>query len=307
MTARERKTHERKARGANHYRMVLAAGLATTALAVGLMYLVTSPTSLFLGSYELDIIPGGAMIIGFLSSIGYALGSRRTGVRMSHVMIGVVGALLVGSYFVALRVESLAIGVVHEKNPPIGVVEDDADSYGVETDETALDEPPGAYTRPRYKLLECIGFVLSGLIVPLTLLRVPYCKKCKMYLKRRKLGTFPAGNLARAGRTRKKEPEPPKDPDAPRTGLDLVHHLVDLAKQGDTAAFGSTLAAHGTSARKARKQKRWVVLILYRCPRCNVGFLRAAGHAKSSKEKSGKVIGQWRIEPEVVEALSKKA
>jgi hypothetical protein len=46
---------------------------------------------------------------------------------------------------------------------------------------------------------------------------------------------------------------------------------------------------------------------LCRCPRGNIGFLRAAGDPKSSEEKSGKVMGQWRIEPDVVEALARKA
>jgi hypothetical protein len=302
---------ERKARGASHYRIVLAAGLVSTALALGLVYLTTVHHISVLAWYAHGGGPLGAMMVGFIASIGYALGSRYTGVRMTKVMIGAIIGLHAASYVGGQYVESFAIGVVHKNARPVHAGEEKPDSRDLEAEDTRPGEPVEGYRRPWHRGLmslgECLGLIAGGLVLPLGLLRVPYCKRCKMYLKRSKLGVFPAGGLNRAGRKGKREPEAPEDPDAPPTGLALVHDLVDLAREGDTATFESAIAAYGVSASKARERKRWITLILYRCPRCNIGFLRAAGYAKSSKEKSGKVVGQWRIEPDVVEALARRA
>jgi len=76
--------------------LVLSAGLATTVLTLGIVYLLGAQV---MGWYVNYIIPAGAIFVGLCAGLGYGLGSWFTGAKISGRLLLMVVILQVIAYF----------------------------------------------------------------------------------------------------------------------------------------------------------------------------------------------------------------
>lgn len=179
------------------YLPVLLSGLGTTALTLLGIYLLDTKASDFhiMGWYANYVIPAGAIIVGIAASSGYGLASWFSGVKITRKLLWTVLALQFAAYFAAQYIEFINLHLVYRASgQPVGFFtyyDAVARSFAWKQSNGSMGEPLGVWGY-FFRGLEVVGFVAGGLIVPLALLKAPYCPDCQRYMKTRQLAFVPA-------------------------------------------------------------------------------------------------------------------
>jgi len=108
------------------YTPVILSGLATTALALGGIYVLDVSASDFhiMGWYADYVLPVGAVIVGVAASSGYGLASWFSGVKITKNLLWMVLGLQLAAYFAAEYVEFKNLHLIHRiDNSPVGFFE----------------------------------------------------------------------------------------------------------------------------------------------------------------------------------------
>lgn len=252
--------------------LVLSAGLATTVLTLGIVYLLGAQV---MGWYVNYIIPAGAIFVGLCAGLGYGLGSWFTGAKISGRLLLMVVILQVIAYFGAQYLDYVmlraAVGV------PFSFLEyfDFVTRSFAWEDNGQPGQPFGAWGYG-IRALEIAGFALSGMIAPAVLFATPYCDNCQVYMRTKDLCLLPAGVLPR--KIKKKDVEGQQLYDleqahALQAGQELLSDLVSKVETSDAAGFAQIINEQAAIKKETGKLISRIQVRLQRCSRCRGGRL----------------------------------
>ena len=195
---------------------VLLSGLATTALALVGVYLLSTNTDDFniMGWYANYVLPIGALIVGFVAASGYGIASWRTGQKITRRLLWTVLAFQVVAYFVSQYIEFHSLGLQYNDGTPVGFLtyfDFAARAFSWQQKDGTAGSPLGVWGYA-FRLLEIVGFCGGSLAVPLLLRAVPYCESCQSYMKTKEAGLLPASVIT------------PQDQEVRRVGAGVLRH-----------------------------------------------------------------------------------
>ena len=168
--------------------LILYGGLATSAGALFLVYLIAKAGFNLMGLYWLFILPVGAILVGMVSGVGYAVMSKWTNFRASGTYLWfVVGVSLItygASHYVTYRQVLSEHGLTPDQ---VSFV----DYMKVTTESTEMADHDGknGFTVGKFGylllLLEAIGFSGAAAIPLLVVSQAPYCENCSKYMSKK--------------------------------------------------------------------------------------------------------------------------
>ncbi len=168
---------------------ILLFGLLSTGLALGLVFLLNSIDMYPMSWYIAYIFPVGALGIGILSGIGYALGSRWAEIRVNMYMIIIIAVVAMVCFVVAHYITYLQLikaeGLTKDQVSFGQYIKHISETMRF-TDEDETYEEGTALGKFGYvfRVLEMLGFAL-GAIVPVLILKAKaFCEKCQFYMKK---------------------------------------------------------------------------------------------------------------------------
>lgn len=252
--------------------LVLLAGLATTVLTLGVVYLLGAQ---IMGWYANYIIPIGAIFVGICAGLGYGFGSWFTGAKISGRLLVMVVVLQVLAYFGAQYLDYLlvraAVGV-----PFTFLQYFDATTRAFAWEDNGQPGVPFGAWGYGIRSLEIAGFALSGMIAPALLFATPYCDNCQVYMRTKDLCLLPAGILPRKIKKKDVEGQQAYDQEqasALQQGQELLSDLVGKVEAVDAAAFAQVIDEHAANTKETGKLISRIQLKLQRCSRCRGGRL----------------------------------
>jgi hypothetical protein len=293
------------------YLLVLAAGLATTGLALLGVYLLDTRTDDFhvMGWYANYVLPVGALLVGLVAASGYGLGSWFSGIKITRRLLWLVLILQLAAYFAAQYIEFKNLMLVHQNGEPVGFFEYYdfvARSFAWKKSNGESGDPLGVWGY-FFRGLEILGFLLGGLIVPLILRKAPYCQACQRYMRTRQLALVPASVPAK--KVKKADvaglaAQEAEQQQAFEGGQRTIESLQQLAAGNKSHDFLKILADLRPLRKKTASLPARFNLELIHCRRCHVGslvaqlFLGQGQHIKHSE------FGRTSLHPEFVRALA---
>jgi hypothetical protein len=277
------------------YWPVVLFGLATTALSLIGVYVLDVSASDFhiMGWYADYVLPVGALIVGVAASSGYGIASWVSGVKITRLLLLIVLALQLGTYFAAQYIEFANLHLVHRlDHSPVGFFE----YYDVVARTFAWKQSNGSTGEPLgvwgyfFRGLEVVGFVGGGLIVPLVLCKAPYCVDCQRYMKTRGLALVPASATPRkvkksdaAGQAAHQA----EQQQAFENGKQIVVTVQQLAVANSAADFQRKIEDLKLGRKPADKLPMRFAVQLVHCKSCYAGTLVTklmTGHGKRLKQ-----------------------
>jgi hypothetical protein len=254
--------------------IVLISGLITTALALLGVYALDRYTDDFhiMGWYANRVIPVGALLVGLVAASGYGIVSWLSGVKITRGLLWLIVALQVLAYFTARYIEFRSLKL------PMSFFEFydfAARSIAWKQDNGTLGEPVGAWGYG-IRFLEVAGFVFGGLVVPLVMLKAPYCPACQLYMKTRQLTLFPASVTVRKVKKSNVAGQAAYEAEQQQAfdqGKQTLEALQQLAAKGDSAGFRKRLDELQPGQKAAGKLPGRFALKLVHCKRCCGGHL----------------------------------
>lgn len=167
--------------------LVYACGIGTTVLVVVLVQALNSVEFNAMGLYANGILPVGAILVGVLSGTGYALGSRLLNVKLSKgFVIGMI-ATGVGDWFALQYFEYASLLEQYHYAPTglgfIDYLTQTATSMSFARAGSSAEGVELGRAGYLFKALELGGFALGTMVPSWTLFAMPYCRRCRYYLK----------------------------------------------------------------------------------------------------------------------------
>ena len=260
--------------------LVILAGLATSALALLIAWLLNQTEFNVMGWYFWFIVPVGAVLVGLVAGSGYSLASWQLGVKVTGLLLWSIIALQIACYFQAQYLEFRHLDPVWQDGTPIGFFE----FFDYTTRTFAFEQKGGKQDQPMgvwgyaFRLLEVAGFALGGLIGTLILGSKPYCENCGRYMKTRSLALLPAGAVPR--KIKKKDTEAQQEYEAELNAKaaeaeKLLEEAVGYVRDGDSNAFRTLIDPHVANRKEIGKLTTRLELELSHCPGCSEGHLKA--------------------------------
>lgn len=298
--------------GGQSFHLVLFSGLATSALTLLAIYLVDASGADFhiMGLYADYIIPAGAMIVGVAASSGYGIASWFSGVKITKSLLFAVLAIQVIVYFAAQYIEFSHMKLVHTNGQPVGFFEYYdfvARSFAWKHDDGGHGEPLGLWGY-FFRGLEIVGFAGGSLIVPLVMIKCPYCQSCRRYMRTRQISllaaSVPAKKLKKADTTGQAA-HIAEQQEAFERGKRLTEILQKMAADGQSADFQKTLAELQSKKKEAAKLPRRFSLHLISCKNCQSGQLLIKLLSGQGKQIKFTEVARSDIQPEFVRAIQK--
>jgi hypothetical protein len=290
---------------------VLLSGLATTALALVGVYLLSTNTDDFniMGWYANYVLPIGALIVGFVAASGYGIASWRTGQKITRRLLWMVLAFQVAAYFAGQYIEFHSLGLQYNDGTPVSFLsyfDFAARSFSWQQKDGSAGSPLGVWGYA-FRLLEIVGFCGGSLAVPLLLRAVPYCEGCQSYMKTKEAGLLPSSAPSR--RIKKSDATAQASYDveqqeAWKRGGALTAAVAERAAAGDVDGYRALLAEHAPQKREIEKLPARIALSIVRCPKCSGGFLKTmmrTGHGKQMKQEE---IGRKELTPTFVRVVT---
>ncbi|HSN91761.1 MAG TPA: hypothetical protein VLS93_11085 [Anaeromyxobacteraceae bacterium] len=275
----------RRVAAGNPAPLVLAGGLATTALALaGVWALSRYAETNVMGWYANYVLPVGAILVGLVASSGFGIGSWLGGARITGGLLAAVAVALLAGYWAAQLLEFHLLfpeGASFEDGTPAGFL----DWYDAVTRSFAWEDhgkagaPLGAFG---YALRagEMLGFAGGGLVAPALLRKAPYCSACRVYMRSPLVALLPAGIAPKRVSKRNVDELAARETQAREAyerALVGLERLLAAGRAGDPAAFAAAAAEEGPLASRsaAEKLSARVHLQAVHCRRCGAGELRA--------------------------------
>jgi len=290
---------------------VLLSGLATTALALVGVYLLSTNVDDFniMGWYANYVLPIGPLIVGFVAASGYGIASWVTGQKITRNLLWTVLALQVAAYFVGQYIEFHSLGLQYNDGTPVSFFtyfDFAARSFSWQQKDGSAGSPLGLWGYG-LRLLEIAGFCGGSLAVPLMLRAVPYCESCQSYMKTKEAGLLPSSAPSR--RIKKSDATAQasyeiEQQEAWKRGGELTAAIAERAAAGDVGGYRALLAEHAPRKREIDKLPVRIALSVVRCPKCSGGFLKMmtrAGHGKQMKQEE---IGRQELTPTFVRVVT---
>jgi hypothetical protein len=284
---------------------VILAGLLTTGVALAGVYALDrfSDTNV-MGWYANGFLPIGALLVGFVASVGYGIASWRTGLKIRWSLLLAILALQLIAYFVAQYIVFVMQGPLVEIRT--GRVIGFWKYYDLITvnmtwqDSMHPDRPADPLGSTGYWLRfgEIVGFLCGTLIGPALLFKVPYCELCQRYMKRQRLITLPASPGAFASVAVLQTPEEALD-----SGAAQSKALAALAAAGDVAGFVGQVTPLFADERQASKGLRRITLRLDHCKQCHNGVVRRILTTGKGKKETNVMLDSTTVSSTFVNDL----
>ena len=169
----------------------------------------------------------------------------------------------------------------------------------------AVGQPLGAWGYG-VRLLEVLGFVGGGIIVPAIFRAMPYCETCGRYMKTRALGILPASVPARRtfGKGAEAKAALAEEQATARAQGQAVHdHLFALAEAGTATAFAESVGLMAAGAKDASKLPTRVTVSLSACPSCRRGVLSSQVLSGHGRGMTTTALASAPVAPDLVRAL----
>jgi hypothetical protein len=282
---------------------VLAAGGASTIVALVAVYLLEQVGFNAMGLYADFVLPIGAICVGLVASSGFALASWRSGTRLSGGLLVAVLAMLVCTYFLARYLEFRLLypgGALLADGTPVGFWS----YFDVVTRSIAFSSRGGkpgdglGLLGYGVRALEIAGFAGGGVLIPVALRKLPYCEGCGLYMRTSKLASLTtdlAKKLIGDGSPERQEQR---------------RALAEQAQQGMDALFAAAAlggeqlrdaAARHAPKRSAFLPPSWVEVSLVHCRACRAGRLEAAAVVRKGNNVVRAALRSAALSPATVE------
>jgi len=284
---------------------VIFSGLFSTAISLVIVFLISHfAEHNVMGWYLNYILPAGAILVGLLASSGYALSAWLAGVKIRGLLLVVIVLLQILAYFGAQYLEFQVNGPFADPNT--GHVLNFAEYYHYSTILMSWQETGHKESSPLggwgylVRSGEIVGFVAGTLIVPVILMKAPYCELCERYMRRLQLAVIPASSVEING----DGATGPAAEEAVATAAAAdMNAFVDLGTAGNTAGFEEKLAKiwpfRGQNARRARR----IEMTLVYCKNCKQAHLRFVLAEGSGKQIKHSPLSQHSVSPAFVNEL----
>lgn len=166
--------------------LMLFGGVATSAVALFLVYLIASLGFNLMGLYWLFIVPVGAFLVGMASGVGYAVMSKWTNYRAGGIdllfVLGVSLATYGASHYVTYRHVLSVNGLTTDQVSFVDYMK-----LTTETAEMADQHGKDGWTVGKFGyvllLLEAVGFCGGAAIPLLVVSQNAYCEACGRFMK----------------------------------------------------------------------------------------------------------------------------
>ena len=220
-------------------------------------------------------------------------------------------AIQVIVYFAAQYIEFSHMKLVHlVDGTPIGFFEyydHVARSFAWKHDDGGHGEPLGLWGY-FFRGLEIVGFAGGSLIVPLVMIKCPYCQTCRRYMRTRQLSLFaasvPAKKLKKADTTGQAA-HIAEQQEAFERGRRITEILQKMATDGQSADFQKTIAELEPKKKQAAKFPRRFSLHLISCKSCQSGQLLVKLLSGQGKQLKSTELARNDIQPEFVRTIQK--
>lgn len=294
------------------FHLVLFSGLATSALALLGIYLIDLSGADFhiMGLYADYIIPAGAMIVGVVASSGYGIASWFSGVKMTKSLLLAVLAIQVIVYFAAQYIEFSHMKLFHHDGRPVSFFEYYdyvARAFAWKHDGGGHGEPLGIWGY-FFRGLEIVGFAGGSLIVPLVMIKSPYCHACCRYMRTRQISllaaSVPAKKIKKADTTGQAA-HALEQQEAFERGKRITDILQKMAIDGQSADFQKTIAELEPRKKQAAKLPHRFSLHLVSCKSCRSGQFLVRLLSGQGKQLKSTEIARSDVQPEFVRAIQK--
>ena len=287
---------------------VLIAGSVTTGLALAGQLALQSTGTNVMGWYANYVLPVGALLVGLVASSGFGLASWLTGTKISGRLLGLTLLVLSCGYAGAMWFEyrhALPGGAAGDGTPISFLAWFDymSRSFAFEGKNGKAGEPLGMLGYG-LRVLEVIGFVGGGALIPFGLKGLPYCEACNLYMRKKNLAVV-AEDLAPklfGDKSPERLEQRARLADESRNAIEAIL----AASEKDAGALLEAVAQHGPLARKGEADKAlsrvWFELV--RCRACNRGRLEVTRVRGQGKQTSRTKLAPRELQPGVVEGLA---
>lgn len=172
--------------------LVYLCGIATSILTIVAVHWVNRNGTYIMGWFVNGILPGGAILVGVTSGLGYAVGSRVLNVKLSKLFLAVMFATGIIDYFAVQYLTYTSVisvaGVPAEAYSFVDYMRDHAEKM---TFQGRHDRVPGqalGIWGYGFQLLILLGFAVGAMVPSLVVSSMQYCHRCQAYLKNHRVG-----------------------------------------------------------------------------------------------------------------------
>ena len=252
--------------------LVYFCGLGTTLLTLWMVMYMNDGGENIMGWYGNGIIPVGALIVGVLSGLGYALGSRFLQVKLSRGFV--MGMIATGVLdYVALQYQNYthALEKYHISESRLSFAEyfqKEAENMVFKSSRSSSQDEGNALGKGGYfyKLLELIGFTGGSVVPSMMVFGMPYCRRCQVYLKKNRVGfinsTQPWSAVRKLKRAEREAALRQCNGEVQQRANSFFQHVAQVPLQDTLAAMDHLeLLNKGATAR--------VTVTLKKCPKCD--------------------------------------
>lgn len=274
--------------------LVLGLGLATSALALFLVYVLNLKDVNMMGFYLNYVIPAGSIGVGLVAGAGYAIGSR---LKHYRVTIGfLLGTFLIQIvvYFAAQYVTYHQMVGEHQNEVSFGeYYQWMIENVGWKPDKEGGEIKPFGKWGYAVEALAILGFAGGSLISLAGMKGMPYCEYCTRYMKKRLTVAIPATAEKRS--IKKKDVEARQAYDAEcqvkaQQAQDALNVLREMMQAGIRADVAKQLQTLQAQYQKNAKVKTHVVLTYHECESCDNYRLAAIAQTVDGNNTSSKPI-----------------
>lgn len=262
--------------------IVLVAGVATTAAALGVVYFFSAAADANIMGWHIDyVFPGGALLVGAAAGSGYGVATWWSGLRISRWLLATIVVLQFISFAAAQYAVFLSLGPLYLTRtddrctfPRYFDIETRQMAYKGEHGESG--EPLGPWGYP-FRGLEIIGFGVGALVIPAMLARKPYCSSCKSYMQSRAVGTVGASvrhRKVKSSDTAGQERYAQEQRDAYDAAEQQIGALCRSGAAGDTEGYFAAVSGLPASRRAIAKLPRRIAVSIIGCRQCGSGYLQ---------------------------------
>jgi hypothetical protein len=266
--------------------LVYAAGVGTSLLALWIVQLCQKGGENPMGWYVNGILPAGALLVGIVSGLGYALASRYFNVKLTKAFV--LGMLVTGLVDYAAMQWFAYTSLLEEHHATsdmysfVQYLRDLTEhmrfssSHGSDSTELGV----GGYF---FKLLEVAGFAGGTMIPSAVLFKLPYCTACQRYLKEVQ-SAYLRSNATRGdifALPRKQRPAA-----IAQSAEEVVAKSTQILQAAASLSLADTRALLQTyGARSEKEAIARIELALKKCPDCETHRLSATLHYTGADKK----------------------
>jgi hypothetical protein len=256
--------------------IVYFSGLGTSALVLWLVhYLNESHQFNIMGWYVNGILPAGAIFVGILSGLGYAIASRLLQVKLSKAfVIGMITTAILDYIAAQYLTYAHIIEKLHiqaDQYTFLDYVRDMCEKMSFKDQHNDKPGDPLGVFGYFFKLLEMAGYALGAMVPSMHVFGMCYCKKCQKYLLAHRTGYVHSPSLWANVKKMSKQARLAELQSVANNTAGRAQQIAVPLANASLADTEKAIAALDSFARKDATAR--VAFILKKCPTCDAHHL----------------------------------